>query len=113
MASHVLLTGTPGCGKTTLIRCIIEQLDDLRLAGFYTQELRGQGGPLPVMDQRGRTHPVCDAFYEAGGQAGHRRSATSSGKSSVPSDSSARRAHRRPPANSRRRFSTAFFTTFL
>jgi choline dehydrogenase len=33
-------------------------------------QLRGQGGPLPVMDQRGRTHPVCDAFYAAAGEAG-------------------------------------------
>lgn len=41
---HLLLTGAPGCGKTTLVRCVIEQLHDLRLAGFYTQELRGEDG---------------------------------------------------------------------
>ncbi|MFC1597675.1 nucleoside-triphosphatase [Planctomycetota bacterium] len=41
---HLLLTGFPGCGKTTLVCRIIEQLRDLRLAGFYTQELRGEDG---------------------------------------------------------------------
>lgn len=44
MAAQVLLTGSPGCGKTTLVRRILEQLGDLRLAGFYTQELRGEDG---------------------------------------------------------------------
>lgn len=42
MASHILLTGTPACGKTTLVRRIVEQLGDLRLAGFLTEEWRGQ-----------------------------------------------------------------------
>jgi len=40
---NVLLTGPPGCGKTTVIRRVIELLADLRLAGFYTQEIRQQG----------------------------------------------------------------------
>ena len=41
---HLLLTGAPGCGKTKLVRRIIEQLRDLRLFGIYTQELRGEDG---------------------------------------------------------------------
>jgi nucleoside-triphosphatase len=43
-AKHFLLTGFPGCGKTTLVCRIIEHLRDLRLSGFYTQELRGGDG---------------------------------------------------------------------
>jgi nucleoside-triphosphatase len=39
----LLLTSPPGCGKTTVIRRLIERLADLRLRGFYTQELREQG----------------------------------------------------------------------
>jgi len=38
---HVLLlTGTPGIGKTTVIRHVAEQLSDKRLGGFYTREIR-------------------------------------------------------------------------
>ena len=42
-AKNLLLTGPPACGKTTVIRRLIERLTDLRLAGFYTQELREHG----------------------------------------------------------------------
>jgi nucleoside-triphosphatase THEP1 len=38
-ARNLLLTGLPGCGKTTAVRRLVERLADLRLAGFYTQEL--------------------------------------------------------------------------
>src|SRR5215467_14590534 len=40
---NLLLTGLPGCGKTTVIRRLIDRLNDLRLRGFYTQELREYG----------------------------------------------------------------------
>jgi len=40
---NLLLTGLPGCGKTTVVRRVIERLDDLQVAGFYTQEVRRQG----------------------------------------------------------------------
>ena len=40
---NILLTGPPGCGKTTAICRLIERLGDLRLSGFYTQELREHG----------------------------------------------------------------------
>ena len=40
---NLLLTGPPGCGKTTVIRRLIERLSALRLAGFYTEEIREAG----------------------------------------------------------------------
>ena len=41
--TNLLLTGRPGCGKTTVIRRVIERLGDRRLAGFYTREIRRDG----------------------------------------------------------------------
>ncbi len=37
-----LVTGHPGCGKTTLIRRVVDELGVLA-GGFYTQELRTRG----------------------------------------------------------------------
>lgn len=39
MAKAILLTGRPGCGKTTLIRRVVEQLA-VPAGGFYTREIR-------------------------------------------------------------------------
>lgn len=36
----ILLTGLPGCGKTTALMQIIANLDSRKVAGFYTQEIR-------------------------------------------------------------------------
>lgn len=36
----ILLTGPPDCGKTSVLCRLAEWLGDLRLAGFYTQEVR-------------------------------------------------------------------------
>ena len=41
---HVLLiTGTPGVGKTTVIRRVAERLEPERTRGFYTEEIREAG----------------------------------------------------------------------
>jgi nucleoside-triphosphatase len=42
MNKNVLLTGLPGCGKTTLIQRVIAQLN-VPLGGFHTQEMRVGG----------------------------------------------------------------------
>ena len=35
----VLLTGRPGCGKTTLVKRVVKNVSQ-RAAGFYTEEIR-------------------------------------------------------------------------
>jgi nucleoside-triphosphatase len=44
MASHILITGLPGVGKTTLIRGIATGLAKHHPAGFYTEEIRNAQG---------------------------------------------------------------------
>lgn len=39
-SDKILLTGAPGCGKTTAIIQIMENLKSVKAAGFYTQEIR-------------------------------------------------------------------------
>ncbi len=40
---RLLITGSPGVGKTTLIRAILERLEGVECAGFYTEEKRHRG----------------------------------------------------------------------
>jgi nucleoside-triphosphatase THEP1 len=42
-SKKLLLTGSPGCGKTTAPERLVERLGSLRLAGFLTLELREHG----------------------------------------------------------------------
>src|SRR5262245_50547875 len=42
-AKNLLLTGPPSCGKTTTVLRVLGRLSDLRLAGFYTAEVREAG----------------------------------------------------------------------
>jgi nucleoside-triphosphatase len=44
MRRHVLLTGAPGVGKTTLIRAIAHRLAEYDPKGFYTEEIRDAQG---------------------------------------------------------------------
>ena len=58
--THVLLTGPPGCGKTTVIQRCLEHLLDRRVRGFYTRELRrdGQRVGFEAVGLSGRTVPL-------------------------------------------------------
>jgi nucleoside-triphosphatase len=42
-APRILLTGLPGCGKTTAVVQILEKLGDIKAAGFFTEEIRHEG----------------------------------------------------------------------
>lgn len=42
-STKILLTGLPGCGKTTAIIKIVENLKGIKTAGFYTREIRQNG----------------------------------------------------------------------
>ena len=49
---NLLLTGDPGCGKTTAILRVVERLRGLRLSGFVTEEVVEGGSRVGF---RGRT----------------------------------------------------------
>jgi nucleoside-triphosphatase len=42
MTKKVLLTGRPGCGKTTLIKRVVDEVA-VPAGGFYTEEVRESG----------------------------------------------------------------------
>lgn len=41
--AKTLITGEPGVGKTTLVRKIVERMESVPMAGFYTTEIRSKG----------------------------------------------------------------------
>jgi nucleoside-triphosphatase len=43
MIKNLLVTGPPGCGKTTLLRRVVGELGELPMTGFYTDEIREHG----------------------------------------------------------------------
>jgi nucleoside-triphosphatase len=40
VSKNILITGAPGCGKTTLLRQLVRQLQGRHPVGFYTAEIR-------------------------------------------------------------------------
>lgn len=39
-SAKILLTGLPGCGKTTAVIQIVKNLKDIKVTGFYTRQIR-------------------------------------------------------------------------
>jgi nucleoside-triphosphatase len=60
---RLLLTGRPGCGKTTVIRRAVERIGAGRCAGFYTEEVRegGRRVGFDVVTLDGRRGPLARA----------------------------------------------------
>jgi nucleoside-triphosphatase len=69
---HLLITGVPGCGKTTLLIGLARQLADLHPIGFYTEEIREgnsrQGFRLVGLD--GREGVLAHVLFRGGPRVG-------------------------------------------
>jgi nucleoside-triphosphatase len=65
---RILLTGPPGCGKTTAVTKIVAALDGkLRMVGFYTEEIREAGRRVGFRWHRldGRTGALAHIHIES------------------------------------------------
>jgi nucleoside-triphosphatase len=70
---NILITGTPGIGKTTLIRKLAYELRDFDPVGFYTEEIRERGVrkgfelvSLPAGKMRHLSHVDIKSPYRVG-----------------------------------------------
>ncbi len=72
LGKNLLLTGPPGCGKTTVVRRVVETLGDLHLAGFYTRELRegGQRVGFEIVGLGGRRSILAHIGWSSGPRVG-------------------------------------------
>jgi nucleoside-triphosphatase len=69
---RILVTGPPGVGKTTLVLRVLELLRPMRLAGFYTEEIRGRTGRtgFRIVTLDGRTAKLATAGGVGGPRVG-------------------------------------------
>jgi nucleoside-triphosphatase len=70
--THILITGMPGSGKTTLFKRFVHKQQHLNPVGFYTEEIRKggrrQGFRLSGLD--GRTSILAHVAFRTGFQVG-------------------------------------------
>jgi nucleoside-triphosphatase len=69
---HILITGAPGSGKTTLFRRLVDELQHLNPVGFYTSEIRKGGKRLGfnLCGIDGRTGMLAHVELRTGFQVG-------------------------------------------
>jgi len=72
---NILLTGRPGCGKTTVLVRLAERLNTPRAAGFYTEERRAGGKRcgFAVRTLRGKAGTLSSIHLRSGPRVGKYR----------------------------------------
>jgi len=69
---HILITGAPGAGKTTLFQRLVDELRNLNPVGFYTAEIR-KGGTrqgFSLCGLNGRTAILAHVEFRTGFRVG-------------------------------------------
>jgi len=71
-ARNILITGLPGCGKTTLLKRLVCELWKFGPAGFYTEEVRlqGQRRGFRLVGLNGMERLLAHADFRAGQRVG-------------------------------------------
>jgi len=69
LACGSLLTGRPGCGKTTVLRAAAQKLASFHPVGFYTEEIRAGREPRDSASSRSmakkRSSPTWTSHHHA------------------------------------------------